>query len=114
MKPEEELKAKVKEYLLKHNWEVKEEVPRADCVGWEHPYRADLLIHHRFWNSLGWIGIELKIFNGGKKLTEAFQQIISKYQGNYFKNINKPVWCWFVVVDTLPDTTYFLDGVKNK
>lgn len=99
---EEKFARNVKQYLEEHNWEVLTEVPRADCINWKNPYRADLLIRHPFWKDLNWIGLELKIFNGTKSMCHAFEQIISKYQGNYFDGIDEPVWAWAVVVNTVP------------
>jgi len=107
---EESLKQKTKKYLEENNWEVKEEVVRADCINWKYPYKADLLIRHPFYHSLGWIGLELKIFEGSKKIGYAFEQIISKYQGNYFEKISAPVWVWGIVVNTIPKDKYELNG----
>ena len=99
---EAEFKETIKNYLEQNNWTVKEEVPRKDCVGWEHPYTADLIIKHDFYYPhIGNIGLELKLYckGGGGQYTTALKQILTKYQNNYFQGIKYPITVWGLVID---------------
>lgn len=103
MENEEQLKATFKNYLISKDWKVREEVKRLDAVGWTFSLRADLIICNKFYYPhIGWIGIELKnkVYDEFKQFTKGFHQIVSKYQGNKFEGIEKPVYAWALVTDT--------------
>lgn len=96
MTNEKELQKQIVQYLKENLWEVKEYVPRKDCLTWEHPYQADLLIRHNSYPKIGWIGIEIKDHH---KIPDAFQQVITKYQNHYFDSITQPINLWALMVN---------------
>lgn len=103
MTNEKELQKEIVNYLKTNYWEVKEYVPRKDCLNWEHPYQADLLIRHSSYKKLGWIGIEIKDHH---KVADAFQQIITKYQNHYFDSLNQPINIWAIIVNSYETDDY--------
>lgn len=103
MTNEKQLQSEIVTYLKNNLWEVKEYVPRKDCLNWKHPYQADLLIRHISYKELGWIGIEIKDHH---KVADAFQQIITKYQNHYFEGINQPINVWAIIVNSYESDDY--------
>jgi len=94
MSDEKQLQLDIKLELEKKLWEVKDYVPRQDCVNWEYPYQADLIIRHPCYQKLGWIGLEIKDHH---RVADAFHQILTQYQNNYFDKIDQPINIWAII-----------------
>jgi len=111
MKQEHLLENEIKSYLENRGWTVKQQTPRQDCITWEHPYTADLIIKHQAYEQLGWIGLELKDQNA---VAEALQQTLTKYQNYYFKDIQYPLRIWGIIINSPSDSDQYWFGRKSE
>jgi len=105
MRNEAKLQQEIKEYLEYNGWEVKEHVNRNDTKNLEHSYEADLIIQHKNYPLLGWIGIELKDDNKSKTPAQALKQVITKYQNHFFDGIDQLINIWIIITNQLTKDT---------
>jgi hypothetical protein len=72
-------------------------------------YRADIIVQK---SGYGWFGIETKYFTGemsGRKLSDAHEQIIGKYQGEKFLNHQVDLWCFAGFYESLRERSLNTD-----
>ncbi len=93
-KSEELFLDNVERCLKENGCQTWREVIPDNCIGWDNPYRVDLIFYR---NDFGYIGVEGKNLNSlrsAKKISDAIDQINNKYKPQtYFDGNIISRWC---------------------